>query len=176
MSLKERDFYEQIKFNLEKLFKEKADNIYFELTADKSFSDVLKSAIPKGHDIIFNFLKTKEARPDITGFIKTRFGYEFIVAELKTTTLKLNDIYQLRKYADLLNARFGFLISLHPIPEEIKRLTSKVSQILHSGNWRQRIIIAYFNPKSDNLVGWYPHNPFEEDFLWQEFKEEKSDF
>ena len=122
---KERDYYEKIKSKLEELLRDKTGNVYLEQTADKSFSDTLKSVIPRSHEIIFSFLKVRETRPDITGYITNKHGSDhFIVAEIKLNSLKLEDIYQLRKYADLFNARFAFLISLQPVPEEIKRGSS----------------------------------------------------
>ena len=169
--MKEGQFYEKIIAKLGELFTEKAGNVYLERTAYKSFSDTLKSVIPRGHEIIFNFLKVREARPDVTGFIKAKYdSKDFVVVEVKLNTLKLDDIYQIRKYADLFNARFAFLVSLKPIPEEIKRLVINVPQIIQSANWRQTILLARFDFANYQFIEWYPKNPFEENFRWQDYQ------
>jgi hypothetical protein len=68
---KERDYYEPIKFQLEKRLREKTGNVYLEQTADKNFSEPLKSAIPRGHEIIFSFLGS--SRPDMTGYLTNKY-------------------------------------------------------------------------------------------------------
>src|SRR5574341_1944158 len=117
----EREYYAPIKSRLEERLREKAVHAYLELTADTNFSEILKSAIPRGHEIIFNFLRS--SRPDIAGYLTDKYGGKhFIIAEIKLGSHKLEDIYQLRRYADLFTAQFAFLLSPQPVPEELKRL------------------------------------------------------
>jgi hypothetical protein len=48
-----------------------------------------------------------EAPPDLTGFVKkdSTSSREFLVVEVKAQTIRLGDIYQTRKYAELFDAR-----------------------------------------------------------------------
>ena len=109
---KEKEYYEAIKTNLEQLLAARSVPFHLEITADKKFSNELKAHIEPNRDIIFHFLK--EAAPDITGFIKKSHFPDFIVVEVKKETIKLDDIYQAKKYQDLFNAKFTFLVSLQP--------------------------------------------------------------
>ena len=54
---KEKQLYEVIKEKLEEILKTKFNDFYLEITADTGFSNKLKSEIPRGREIIFNFLK-----------------------------------------------------------------------------------------------------------------------
>ena len=120
--MSEKDYYKPIKETLEKLFRSKikGDIVYLEITAYGNFSNELKRSIPNNLNIIFTFLKGKEFAPDITGFVKKEYYSEFIVVEVKDEPIKLDHLYQIKKYAELLNAKYALLISTHEIPEEIK--------------------------------------------------------
>jgi len=128
----EKVYYPLIKTNLEDLLEARTTNFYLEITANKKFSDKLKAEIREGRDIVFQFLK--EASPDITGFIKDKYSSDFIVVEFKREKIKLDDIYQTKKYRELFDAKFTFLISSEPIPTEIKRLDKALgNQLLKAG-------------------------------------------
>lgn len=163
----EKEYYVKIKSKLEEVFRGMFQNIHFEITAGGNFSNKLKSRVGKYRDIIFVFLK-KGTSPDITGFVdglreeyKTRYGYYegFVVAEVKKGEIKLDDIYQARKYAELLDARHTFLISLQPIAEEIKRLSQTVYSLLSLPAY-QTLILACFDDKSEQFTEFYPKEPF----------------
>lgn len=172
---KEKEYYELIKENIEKIFKKKVNEIYLEITANKRFSERLKNEIPRGREIIFSFLK--EAPPDIAGFVKKDYSSDFIVIEVKPEKIKLNDIYQLRKYRDLFDAKFAFLISLKPIPAEVKRLCELELTILSQPNWSHpKLTLLNFDEKrlqhlisgpEDLFKDWFPENPFEKDLYWK---------
>jgi hypothetical protein len=90
---KERDDYGPIKSTLEEWLREKAANVYVELTADTKFSEALKAAIPQGRESIFHFLQS--SRPDMTGSLTNRSGStHFIITEIKQDALKLEDMDQ----------------------------------------------------------------------------------
>src|SRR5208283_1745486 len=85
-----------------------------EVTA-AGFTEKIKEAIPEHRNIIFSFLKS--SRPDITGVISDNTGANHLmVAEVKTTPLELKDVYQTKRYKDLLCAPYAFLISTQEIP------------------------------------------------------------
>ena len=158
MVQRERDYYKTIKTKLEELLGTKFSNFHLEITADKKFSNRLKAEIsPYGHrDIIFRFLN--EASPDITGFIKGEYSSDFIVVEIKNEEIKIDHVYQTKKYAELFNTKYALLISTKEIPEEIKRLSKVVYSLLSSGGYRTTLV--YFDAERKDFVEWYEKNPF----------------
>ncbi|MCP4256896.1 MAG: hypothetical protein GY774_05125 [Planctomycetes bacterium] len=167
MKKQEKEYYSEIKAKLVDLLKTKTTNFHLEITANKKFSDKLTAEIREGSDIIFRFLK--EASPDITGFIKNKYSSEFIVVEFKKEKIKLDNIYQTKKYRELFNAKFTFLISLKPIPTEIIRLDKAMNnQLLMAGlHWAYAFILVEYDKKENKFVRWYPKNPFESDIYWK---------
>jgi len=161
---KEKEYYEPIKKKFEELFKGKGE-VHLEITANKKFSNKLKAQIGTNRDIIFSFLK--EAAPDITGFIKREYSSDFIVVEFKKEKIKLDDIYQTRKYQELFDSKFTFLISLQTIPEEIKRLHKIVYALLYRPSIYCALVLVHYDEEINNFVEWYPENPFEKDLYWR---------
>ena len=161
----ESSYYQQIKEALENLFVRKYGDrltaILFEVTARGEFSQSLKSQVQPGRDIIFVFLRQNP--PDMTGFLSIKEDYMnsgFVVVEFKREALKLEDIYQMKRYADLFNARHAFLVSLQPIPEEIKRLDQAIPHILYLTGSSRRLTMATFDESVKVFHQWYPENPF----------------
>jgi len=165
MKKDEKEYYPLIKTQIEELLNTRISGVYLEITATRKFSDSLKSQIPPQRDIIFTFLK--KAPPDITGFIKDTS--DFIVIEFKKKRIELDDIYQTKKYRELFNTKFTFLISLQPIPTEIKRLDKAMNnQLLQAGlYWAFAFVLAQFDGQEKKFVEWYPENPFENDIYWK---------
>ncbi len=126
----------------------------------KKFSNTLKAEIsPRGYrDIIFHFLK--DAAPDITGVIKEEYSSAFIAVEVKNDEIKLDDIYQTKRYAELFDAKYPLLISTKEIPEEIKRLSKVVHKLLSGGYAYEKIILVHFDPATENFVDWFEKSPF----------------
>lgn len=160
----EKHHYQVVKRKLGELLSARVDEWYLETTAHKSLSRRLKTEIEPGRDIVFVYLK--KARPDITGFVRPRGLTNFVVIEVKTGEIELDHIYQLKKYRDLLNAHFAFLVSLRPIPEEMKRLASVTHALLHGPGTYETFALAHFHQDSGEFVEWYPKNPFAPDYLW----------
>ncbi|MCX6685071.1 MAG: hypothetical protein NTV10_00220 [Methanoregula sp.] len=155
----ENAYYPIIKTKIEDILKNKFDNWYLEITAKRKFSNKLKREIsPQGRDIIFHFLR--EAAPDITGFIKKEYSSDFLIAEIKTDEIKLDYIYQTRKYAELFGAKYSLLISTEEIPEEIKRLSRPVHTLLSGGIGYEKITLVYFDPIKEEFSEWFEKNPF----------------
>jgi hypothetical protein len=165
MKNNEKEYYPLIKAKLEELLRTRSTNFYLEVTANKEFTNGLKNQIRPERNIIFNFLKS--VRPDITGFIKD--SSDFIVIEFKKKRIELNDIYQTKKYRELFNAKFTFLISLEPIPTEIKRLDKAMNdQLLRAGlPWTFAFVLIQFDKQQGEFVEWYPENPFENSIYWE---------
>lgn len=161
--MSEKDYYEAIKKYFEDLFNAKGET-YLEITASKTFSNKLKKEIPDHRHIIFYFLK--DVAPDILGFIKRDYRIEFIVVEVKDEVLKLDHIYQARKYAELFDAKFAFLISTQEIPEEIKKLSKIVYSLLLLPAYK-KLVLAQFDKDTNKIVDWYEENPFEKEYYWR---------
>lgn len=163
---KEESYYGVVKEKLGELFKEKGVRTHLEITANGRFSNKLKSKIPSGREIIFSFLKKKLA-PDVTGFIEAGILPGFVVVEVKSNKIGLDDLYQVKKYADLFDAKFAFLVSLKPIPEEIRRLSKVVYTLLTRPSIYQSFTIAQFDEYSGKFVEWFEKNPFSESIYWK---------
>ena len=152
----EKDLYGPILRNLQTLLAQRFSDTHLEITANHMFSNRLKSQIPQHRDLIFNFLK--EAAPDITGFVKGDYSADFIVVEVKNGALKLDDIYQTRKYAELFDARYAILVSPHEISEELKRLDRLVYSLLSLPGYK-KLTLAQFDT-TEGFSEWFPENPF----------------
>jgi len=164
MEMKEEGYYPHIMQRFTELFESKGYKAHFEITAAKKFSNKLKNKIPDHRHIIFYFLK--DVAPDITGFVSKDGSTDFVVIEVKNEEIKLDHIYQTRKYAEFFDARFAFLISTEKIPEEIKRL-SKVIYSLLSLPAYGRLTLIQFDNTTKSLQDWYPENPFEIEYYWR---------
>jgi len=162
--VKEKDLYPIIMQKFSGLFKSKGYQIHLEITADKKFSNKLKSVIPDNQQIIFYFLK--EVAPDITGFFKGRYNTYLVVIEVKDEKIRLDHIYQMKKYADLFGAKFAFLVSTEEIPEEIKRLTKSIYSILSTPSPYQARVLVYFDEEAQDFRDWHPENPFTQEYYW----------
>jgi hypothetical protein len=159
----EKDYYEPVRNAFEKLFSVKGQT-YLEITAEKPFSNKIKEKIPDHRGIVFSFLK--DVRPDITGFFKRTYSDEFIIIEIKNEPLKIEHIYQAKRYAELLDTRFAFLVSTEEIPNEIKKLTKAVSFML-SLPYYKKLILCQFDEKRNEIADWYEENPFEKESNWK---------
>jgi len=162
MKEKEKDYYPLIGQKFKELFELKGCKVSLELTADKKFSNKIKSKIPNHRQIIFSFLRN--VAPDITGFIEKDSLTDFVIMEIKKEQIKLDHIYQARKYAELFDAKFAFLVSTKEIPEEIKRLSKVVHPLLHAQSIYQHRTLVHFDKETESLEDWYPENPFEKEY------------
>lgn len=154
----ERDYYDPVKNWLDKILEEKFASHHLEVTAKKVFSNTLLQQIDKNRDLVHSFLL--EAAPDITGFVKkdSTTTREFIVVEIKNTPIKLDDIYQTRKYAELFDARYALLVSPYEIPAKIMRLSEIVYSLLAFPPYK-RVALVHFGNDGANVT-WYPEDPF----------------
>mgnify|MGYP001571666410 CR=1 FL=1 len=164
MESKEEDYYAPVAQHLDQLFHQKGVAVHFETTANRNFGNQLKSKISDYRHIIFAFLK--DVAPDITGFVTKGNSTDFVVVEIKNEEIKLDHIYQARKYAELFDAKFAFLVSSCEIPEEIKRLSNVVNSLLSLPAYR-KLFLAQFSVITNSFHEWYPENPFANDYYWR---------
>lgn len=158
----EERYYDLIAEELAKLFGEKGIDVHLEITARREMSGKLKAKIPPYMDIVLLFLR--KIRPDITGYAESK---GFVVVEVKNK-VDLDAIYQLKKYVDLLNAKFAFLVSLEPIPEDLKRLLDRLVLIskLKPGTYYV-FVLTHFDVRSGKFVEWFKENPFSKTIYWR---------
>jgi hypothetical protein len=157
-SKSEREYYGVIKAKIEEILKAKFKDFNLDITADKKFSNEIKAEIPDYRQMIFYFLK--EVAPDITGFIRRDYSSDFIVIEVKAEAVKLDHIYQTRKYAELFDAKYALLVSTEEISEEIKRLSKTVYSLLSLPGYKHMTLV-HFDGGSKEFVEWFLENPFE---------------
>jgi hypothetical protein len=156
--LKEENLYDPIRTYLLEKFNQKFKDTILEDTHSGGFSQKIKKEIPEHREIIFSFL-TKE-KPDLIGYVKETYSVKYITVEIKNTQINLNDVYQAKKYADLFEAKYGFLISSKAIPDEIKRLHKKTS-ILRTTVDYERLILAEWDISKNEVVDWFEISPFQ---------------
>ena len=88
--------------------------------------------------------------------------------EVKERIEKLDDIYQAKLYKEVFDAKYGFLITADPIPEEIKRLCRATVNILRSASdsTYRFLAIGQFDPENRQFVDWFEKDPFQEEYYW----------
>ena len=162
----ESDFYIPIKQGLEGLFAARGRQPYLEITALKGLSERLKAKIPQHREIVFAFLKK---RPDLFGFTQGQYFDDLITVEVKERIEKLDDIYQAKLYKEVFDAKYGFLITVEPIPEEIKRLCKNTVNILRSASdsIHRFLAIGHFDKATGQFIDWFEKDPFGEEFYWK---------
>ena len=154
----EKSLYVPIRRFLHDYFSSKFGNCHIDITAGGHFEEALKCRVR--HDIIFTFLG-KKASPDLTGFIQNEYGIkDYIVVEVKRNKVTLQDIYQTKMYGDLFEAKYAFLISPMPVPEEIKRLDKNLF-ILHRFMSGWRVCIGQWSEVFNEVIedSWFPESP-----------------
>lgn len=162
----ESELYKPIREILHSKFLNSFGNCHLEITASGVFGEDLQKAIR--HDIIFTFLK-RGASPDLAGFIEGEYGIKtFITVEIKLEKITIKDIAQAKLYGDLFDAKYAFLVSPQPIPEDIKRLHQKL-YILHRFMSGYNTYIGELRLSSTKLAttvlqpvkeDWFPESPF----------------
>lgn len=150
----EARLYEPVKKALYDAFKPMG-KCYLEVTSRSVFSEKLKSSFTD-----FDLFVTLFERyaPDIMGFIEeSEYSKPLIVVEVKPSSIRIKDIFQVKEYAEVFNARYALLISPQPLPEEIKRIVKTKMGILCFFPER-RVFIGEFSGSSGqmNEFGWYP--------------------
>jgi hypothetical protein len=163
----EADHYEAIlvalSFSLSRAFQ---GGSHLEVTATKGLTDPIKKAIPVEREIAFSFLTD---RPDIAGVLETQFAKHLLVAEVKEESPTLADIYQVKRYKEVLGARYAFLFTIGQIQERLKRLCNRAPAILRSfgDDGYSFLVIAQFFPGTREFIDWYPGDPFQTRSYWE---------
>jgi hypothetical protein len=164
----EADLYEPVMSCLRDAFAAVGKSVHLEVGATTGLSEQIKGAIPEDKNIIFSFLR--QHRPDIIGVIEGEpFLSRFVIAEVKAKSLTLENIYQAKRYKGLLEARAGFLVTVHPIPEDLRRLCAQNWDILSSASdgGYKFLAICRFDIETGKFIDWFRENPFQKEHFWK---------
>lgn len=160
----EAKYYPIVRDWLQELLRQRFPWCHLEVTANGKFSGKTKEHIPQGREIIFHFLK--QAAPDLTGFVTRERGRGFIVVEVKTTTIGLKDVSQVRGYAELFEARWSLLLSTREIPEEFRRLHQEAPEIFSTLTGHGAITLGWLREQGGRWdAQWFPAAPFAKGLL-----------
>ncbi len=172
----ERLLYDPVKAEFERLFQHVHGRCHLEITAMGQFTEKLKEKVRE--PIVFSFIRrmkgSEHRSPDITGFAtdpKTQSDY-LVTIEVKDDPVSLWDVYQAKMYAELFNAKYGFLVSTHPIPTELKKL-HQVHFVMNRFMSVTYLCLVEFDAKASKIVHdtWFPDPPFKYDPKELESKE-----
>jgi len=164
----EAELYRPVMSCLRGSFAAVGKSVHLEIAATKGLSEQVKRAIPKGNEIVFGFLR--QHRPDIIGVIGGEAVLNpLVVVEVKAKSLTLDNLYQAKQYKEVLGARGGILVTVHPIPEDLKRLCDQNWDILCSASDGpyKFLAICQFDIAAGKFIDWYRDNPFEQVRLWK---------
>ena len=120
---KEEPLYEPIKNALQTQFEKSVGSkgkVHLEITANGHFSEELKEALD---DKALGILRVEKMSPDIVGFLQKEPAYskDLVTVEIKPDRITISNIWRARLYAEVLNARYGIIISPKKVQEEIRR-------------------------------------------------------
>ena len=149
--MKEEDLYEPTRKALLQKFFEKGE-CHLEVTA-AAIGELLKQVLD---DHAVYILETEKKKADLLGFLNVKYesGYEskkLIVAEVKSKSLTLEDIYQLKKYGEMLGAHFSFLISPKGFCEARRRFLIHRHGVLQISTGGKQISVMQLT-EEDTLV------------------------
>ncbi len=128
---KEEDLYEPIKKTLQEKFSVIGE-CHLEVTASK-IGEEIKQLLD---DQAVFILENEKKKPDLMGYVSTvcqsaSENKRLIVVEVKSDALRLNNIYQVKLYAEMFPAHYAFLISPRGF-NEVHRRFLKVRRSLLS--------------------------------------------
>lgn len=144
MSRSEEALYQLIIYALEEHFSQLGE-CYLENTSRK-FSEKLKNQL---HDYPLFILSVEKMSPDVTGYVTpkgmdTKKSKRIIVAEIKMKPT-LKDIYQTKRYAEILDASYAFLISPNKLSPERRRFLMKRKEQITEFYPRKQVLIGRFH-------------------------------
>lgn len=143
MSKGEEKLYELIIYALEENFSQLGE-CYLENTSQK-FSEKLKNQLD---DYSLFILSVEKMSPDVTGYVIPKgMGAgtkHIIIAEVKKKPT-LKDIYQTKRYAEILNASYALLISPSKLSPERRRFLIKRKEQITQFFLNKQILIGQFH-------------------------------
>jgi hypothetical protein len=159
--LHERDFYKRSLEGLRSYLKGK--EVVLEVTA---FGGRLPAKMERALDSpVFFFLRTERHSPDIMGYVvedESSLGFgilaeeerNLVVAEVKDEPATVENFYQAKRYGEVFDAKYAFLISTNPLPEEIRRFISERPAVTryHYSKGERDVIFAQLGNRPGELI------------------------
>jgi len=138
---KEEELYNSVLKALEQKFMTLGD-VHLENTSNGRFSEGLKEQLD---DYSLFILNVERMSPDLTGYLVKKETYRedkyIIVVEIKRDRPTLKDIYQTKRYAEILQATYALLISPKKLSAERRKfLMKRKGEITQFYNNRQVLI------------------------------------
>ena len=122
---KEKELYNSVLKALEQKFMTLGD-VHLENTSNGRFSEGLKEQLD---DYSLFILNVERMSPDLTGYLIKKETYRedkyIIVVEIKRDRPTLKDIYQTKRYAEILQATYALLISPKKLSAERRKFLMK---------------------------------------------------
>jgi len=147
MADKESDLYVPIKEFLDQHFSKLERNHYFEITA-KTISNKIKKEFDLNRLLL---LKTERTLPDIMGFVEKNGLNELFVFEIKNGKPTIRAIYQLKKYAEVLNAKYACLMCTKEISAELRKCLENELIIQSYNTGHGTISILHFDEETKQI-------------------------
>ena len=135
----------------------------------------IRDDIKKGLDnVALLSLRAEKMLPDLMGYLDVKgllFTREsrLIVVEIKRGVLTLKDLYQVKMYAEVLQAYYAFLISPDGFQEEQRRVIIETPELLrfYPQNYERQITVMYWQENTLEIdEELCKEDPFETEFLW----------
>ncbi len=154
----EEDLYEPILNSLKEMIKDsEVKDCLLEITS----RGITPSMEREVDDPAFYFLKEERQQPDIMGYVveeESRVGLGLdvfdaksrVIVEVKKNRVGITDIYQTKRYAEVFDAKYAFLISAGPLEEGIRRFIRSrpaVTSYTYSGGHRRVTFLRFDKEK-----------------------------
>jgi hypothetical protein len=143
--------------------------VHLEITAKGRFSEELKEALD---DRTLSILRVEKMVPDIVGFLQKDQFKDLVTVEIKPDRITISNIWKARLYAEVLNAKYGIIISPRKIQEEIRRFLKDRFNIVYR-NYGCFLIAQFDKERNDFKFDekLYPKTPepFSDAFNMEEF-------
>jgi hypothetical protein len=138
---KERALYEPVKKALLECLSLDLGNCVLQDTS----AEIPEGLKPFLDDHALFYIERDLQRPDLFGWFQSYTGTKgLIIVEIKRRLQKVDSIYQAKKYAEVFNAEYAFLISAEKLPERMKRLLIK-RQVICTFSINKELVVARFN-------------------------------
>lgn len=148
-SKKEESLYEPIRLALQMQFERfigSKDKVHLFITANGRFPEELKEALD---DRALSILRVEKMIPDIVGFLeKDQYNKDLVTVEIKPDRITISHIWRAKLYAEVLNAKYGIIISPNKIQEEIRRFLKDRFNITNR-NYGSLLIAQFDKERND---------------------------
>ena len=145
---RERAMYEPVRLILINKFQNMGGGVHLEDTSTGAFSPEMREAL---EFVALHVLHVEKMSPDLTGYYTTSPGLvERIVVEIKARNLRIKDLYQVKMYADVLNASYCILVSSESLTREIREFIK--NRVLLYRLTKHVIISRYLQDENDIII------------------------